>query len=550
MDKAPDFSRETSDLKVTESLTSENLRFQDTGFKRRLPFETIRKFYKKSNEPLEYLPGVSIVKPLMGVDPLLSENITSHLELRYPNVGFPYYIQFAGTDLYESSKFFIYLISVKTLRSTLCFEVIFCVEDPNDPAVELVESLFRKYPNVDARLIIGSFEHKNASLVYLKEWIRHIEPCGIIYVPLALFSHASLGGNGNMINPMVNNFLPGYESAKYDLVWLSTSRIKANTDIMVDMVRKSEDPRVALVHQLPFYSDQRGFLNAVEKVCFGCALGRSAIALNHMGMLCFTGMSYIVRKSILDRYGGFARFGKFLAEDYFCSKELFENGYKIVLSAYPAQQNVANASISIYITRMVRWLRLRLNMLTVVAAFFEPMIECVNLGFLTALSLRYFFGIPMLTTMAVHIPLWMLLDYFLLRFVQGGPLPFSFMVFVFAWWVRELLAYLIYVKAVLHPRTVKWGINTYHLSLGGHTELLHSPTSGGGSAKRTKSVDLSAIAFHETALSEVAPLKAVAAGATTTTATTPQEHIWRHFTQNGYIRGSADRQYLTLVSDA
>lgn len=58
----------------------------------------IRKFYKKSNEPLEYLPGVSIVKPLMGVDPLLSENITSHLELRYPNVGFCSLIQFAGTD--------------------------------------------------------------------------------------------------------------------------------------------------------------------------------------------------------------------------------------------------------------------------------------------------------------------------------------------------------------------------------------------------------------------------------------------------------------------
>ncbi|KAH9286821.1 Ceramide glucosyltransferase [Echinococcus granulosus] len=434
-------------------------------------YVSMRKFYKKSDEPLEYLPGVSIVKPLMGLDPLLSENITSHLELQYPN-----------------------------------FEVIFCVEDPNDPAIELVESLFRKYPNVDARLIIG--------------------------------------GNGNMINPMVNNFLPGYESAKYDLVWVSTSRIKANTDIMVDMVRKSEDPRVALVHQLPFYSDQRGFMNAIEKVCFGCALGRSAIALNHMGMLCFTGMSYIVRKSILDRYGGFARFGKFLAEDYFCSKELFESGYKIVLSAYPAQQNVANASISIYVTRMVRWLRLRLSMLTIVAAFFEPMIECVNLGFLIALSLRYFFDIAMITTMTVHISLWILLDYFLLRCVQGGPLPFSFVAFIFAWWTRELLTYVIYVKAVLHPRTVKWGVNTYHLSLGGHTELLHSPNGGGGSAKRTKSVDLSPIAFHEAPPSEIGPLKTAAA------ATTPQEHIWRHFTQNGYIRGSADRQHLTLISDA
>lgn len=48
------------------------------------------------------------------------------------------------------------------------------------------------------------------------------------------------------------------------------------------------------------------------------------MALNHMGMLCFTGMSYIVRKSTLDKFGGLARFGKFLAEDFFFSKELFD----------------------------------------------------------------------------------------------------------------------------------------------------------------------------------------------------------------------------------
>lgn len=123
------------------------------------------------------------------------------------------------------------------------------------------------------------------------------------------------------------------------------------------------------------------------------------------------------------------------------------------------------------------------------------------------------------------------------------------MVFILAWWTRELLTYVIYVKAVLHPRTVKWGINTYHLSLGGHTELLHSSNGSGGGNKRTKSVELSPIAFHEAAPSEVAPLKAVAVGATAAS-TTPQEHIWRHFTQNGYIRGPADRQHFTLVSDA
>ncbi|KAM3178483.1 hypothetical protein ACTXT7_002503 [Hymenolepis weldensis] len=461
-------------------------------------YVAIRKFYKKNNAPLEYLPGVTIVKPLTGVDPLLEVNIISHMELRYPN-----------------------------------FEIVFCVEDPNDPAIELVESIFRKYPNVDARLIIG--------------------------------------GSGNVINPMVNNFLPGYESAKYDLVWISTSRIKASTDTIVDLVRKLEDPRVALVHQIPYVCDQRGFMNAIEKVCFGCALGRSAIALNHMGMLCFTGMSYILRKSVLDKFGGFARFGKFLAEDYFFSKELFENGYKIALSAYPAQQNVANVTLDVYITRMVRWLRLRLNMLTIVAALFEPMIECLNLGVLMIFSLGYLFGISGFTTMAVHIAFWMTLDYFLLRFVQGGSPPFSIVTFFFAWWAREILTYFVYFKAILHPRTVKWGKNTYHLSLGGHTELLHGPNglsstknvnsisshNGGIGAppKRNKSIDQLPL------LSNEATPVASQARVATATGTLPKtfagiatamnsEHSWRHFTQNGYIRGSLDHQHIALISDA
>ncbi|KAM7534500.1 hypothetical protein Aperf_G00000118543 [Anoplocephala perfoliata] len=392
----------------------------------------MRKFYKKNNEPLEYLPGVTIVKTLNGVDPLLSENIISHMELRYRN-----------------------------------FEIIFCVEDPYDPAIQLVESLLRKYPNVDARLIIGR--------------------------------------NGNITNPLVNNFLSGYEAAKFDFVWFSSSRIKVSTDIMIDLVRKLENPNVALVHQIPFICDQRGFMNAIEKVYFGCVLNRNAIALNQLGVPFFIGMSYVLRKSILDKFGGIAPFGKFLSEDYFLSKELFENGYKIVFSAYPAQQNVANVTLNIYVSRLVRWMRLRLNMVTIVACLIEPMIECVNLGFLLALSLNYLFGFYIRTTMAVHIVVWMTLDYFLLRCVQGGPLPFSVLKFIFAWWARELITYWVYVKAVLHPRTAKWGKNTFHLFFGGQAELLRGSSSAdstenSGIASGSKSVNLVSLVANEVTL--------------------------------------------------
>lgn len=88
------------------------------------------------------------------------------------------------------------------------------------------------------------------------------------------------------------------------------------------------------------------------------------------------------------------------------------------MSDIPAQQNVANANMTAYVDRMVRWLRLRLNMLTIVAAFFEPMIECFNLGLLISLSLNYFFLTNIPLVFCIHVCIWISLDYMLLKFVN------------------------------------------------------------------------------------------------------------------------------------
>lgn len=66
------------------------------------------------------VPGVSVIRPLRGVDNCLEECLISSFEMAYPK-----------------------------------FEVIFCVPDETDAAIAVVNKLIARYPQVDAKLMIG-----------------------------------------------------------------------------------------------------------------------------------------------------------------------------------------------------------------------------------------------------------------------------------------------------------------------------------------------------------------------------------------------------------
>jgi len=65
-----------------------------------------------------WTPGLSILKPIRGLDPSFSEALRSHAQQDYPE-----------------------------------FEILFGVSDPDDPAIKEIEQLMRDFPNVDIRLV-------------------------------------------------------------------------------------------------------------------------------------------------------------------------------------------------------------------------------------------------------------------------------------------------------------------------------------------------------------------------------------------------------------
>lgn len=112
---------------------------------------------KSAQEIVSRLPKVSILKPLMGIDQNLAANLETYFTMDYPRQ---------------------------------CYEILFCVENKEDPVVGLCQSLIEKYRGeVDARLFIGG-EHVG-------------------------------------VNPKINNMEPGYRESKYELIMISDSGIKS-----------------------------------------------------------------------------------------------------------------------------------------------------------------------------------------------------------------------------------------------------------------------------------------------------------------------------------
>jgi ceramide glucosyltransferase len=232
-------------------------------------------------------PPVSILKPLKGVDCDLETNLESFFDLDYPG-----------------------------------YEVVFGVQEPSDPALDVARRVAGRHPKVPATFVVGGPE---------------------------------VG-----LNRKVNNLANILERARHEHLLISDSNVMVMPDMLSDMMAHLVRPGVGLVTSFIRGTRGEGLGGALESLQLNTfVMGAVATVSGVLGRVCAVGKSMLLRRNDLERIGGFERLAGFLAEDQVCGEEIDAIGLDVVVCPRPVDNVLGRLSIRGFAGRHLRWARIR-----------------------------------------------------------------------------------------------------------------------------------------------------------------------------------------------
>lgn len=364
-------------------------------------------------------PGVTILRPLKGIDTEAESCLSSAFEQDYPD-----------------------------------FEILFCVESEGDAIVGLVQKLIARYPQVEAQLLIGSDHYgPNPKINNLaKGFVRAQHD--IIWV-----LDSNVWVSPGTLARSVQEFL---KSPRIKLVHHLPMCISVNSRWERNWGAKLDEMFILTAHA-KFYSA----INAVALA--PCVTGKSNLYRR-------SDLDCAVQAQ--EPGHGIRVFAQYIAEDNMIAEALWKAGGRTAMTSDSAIQPLANVSYGGYLNRRVRWLRVRRYMVPA-ATMLEPTTESIVCGIIGSFgfSVWIFRSSNLFSWLfyLLHMICWCLIDYWqfnnLLRFRHVehttktpffvSPLyspdasasnPPSRRKFVTSWFpvwaARELLAFPIWLKAM------------------------------------------------------------------------------------------------------
>lgn len=244
----------------------------------------VRRFATRRGAPPAVFAPVTILKPLCGDEPLLEEALASCFLQDYPD-----------------------------------FQIVFGIQNPNDPALKVLRRLQARFPEQDIAVVIDPTQH---------------------------------GPNRKVANLI--NMLP---SARHDILVISDSDLHLPRNYLQRLVAALETPRTGLVTALyiglpPARGNWVARLGATQ-ISHGFLPG--VLLSRALGREDCLGSTAMLRRSTLERIGGFRALTQLLAEDNVMGQRVRALGLSVALAATVPAATVPEADLGSLWTHEIRW---------------------------------------------------------------------------------------------------------------------------------------------------------------------------------------------------
>jgi ceramide glucosyltransferase len=236
-------------------------------------------------EGLDLLP-VSILKPLKGTDPEMYESFRSHCLQDYP-----------------------------------VYEILFGINDANDPAAALVESLKQEFPRQSIRLVL---------------------------------CEKNLGANGK-----VSSLVQLAAAAKFDTLLVNDSDIRVAPDYLRTVITELQLPNTGLVTCLYRGIPANTLASRLESLGISTDFVPGVLAAKQIegGLHFGLGSTLAFRRKELEAIGGFESIVDYLADDYELGKRIADRGLKVVLSNAVVETFLPAYGFAGFLMHQLRWAR-------------------------------------------------------------------------------------------------------------------------------------------------------------------------------------------------
>jgi ceramide glucosyltransferase len=259
-----------------------------------------------------HTPPVTIFKPLKGLDEELEENLRGFFQLDYP-----------------------------------IFQLLFCVADHDDPAIEVVRKLQREFPDHDSELIVGC---------------------------------PAFG-----LNPKVASLAAMDRRRKHEVILISDSNVRIRPKYLRETVCYLADPSVGLVSNI-FAGVGESHPSAVmENLHLNGFIAANVAAAAVCRVTCVVGKSMLMPVRALEAIGGFAAVRNVLAEDQVIAMRVRQSGYSIRLSHHVIANVNCRRSFRWFLNRHSRWYKIR-RRLALRTFILEPAANLTSVGLVWAFS--------------------------------------------------------------------------------------------------------------------------------------------------------------------